>query len=451
MIESISTSSYQQSGFTDYSKKKNVESSPPQSGIVQQDKVVIKNKKPEQKAKVSKMQIASLGVGGLTSVVFMIYLFKMMSPFGKNKQLLKDIQNADIPDHVRKKLELEYGKLKNSFMDVDGNQNYIKNILRINWKKPENKIIDIEKAKKILDEDHVGLSKVKDEVIGFLKVQNYNLKHNIDNNGPLIVCLDGPPGVGKTSIAESIAKAMDKPFERISLAGVSNKSFIKGAERVFKSSEPGQIIKSIQNAGVGNPVILIDEIDKMGSSLENGDPAFALLDVLEPKQCKKFTDENVELPFDLSNVTFVITSNDINRIPAVLKDRLSIIHIPAYSKEEKIDICEFNKKKMMAESKINSSQVEFSKDGIEEIVNLTTDQGARRTIENLKGVFTNIKEKLETNGNDEKLIVNKDFVNEALKNRKDAQAAETANDSSGQNISFEKLIELIAKALKPQS
>lgn len=380
--------------------------------------IVVKQKKKTfiEQDSAKKLQMAFLGTGILSSLVLMGFMLKSFSPFGKNKKLLKEIKKTNLPDNVRKKLLLEYDKLKNAFVDTDGNQNYIKNVLRLNWTKSTHKIVDIENARRILDEDHIGLDRVKNEIIAFLKVRNYNLRHGITNNGPLMICLDGPPGVGKTTIAESIAKAMERPFERISLAGVSNKSFIKGAERVFKNSEPGQIIKALQNAGVDNPVILLDEIDKMGSSIENGNPAYALLDVLEPKQCKNFTDENIELPYDLSNVTFVITSNDLNHIPEVLRDRLSIIHIPAYSRQEKINICKFTIQKMLKESQINSTQIEFNESGIQEIVNQTSDQGARGTIENIKNVFNCIKQKLETDDS-EKLVINMSFVKDVLQNR----------------------------------
>jgi len=449
MIDKINSPDNQKNGFTDFVRKRSIDSSPAVINTLPHDEVIIKNKKNDDKSKFGKLQAASLVVGILASSAFMAYMLKSLSPFGKNKQLLKDIKSASLPENVSKKLLLEYDKFRKSIMDMDGSQNYIKNILRLNWTKPEKKIVDIDRARKILNEEHIGLDKVKEEVISFLKVQNYNLKHNIDSNGPLIICLDGPPGVGKTSIAESIAKAMERPFERISLAGVSHKSFIKGAERLYKGAEPGQIIKAMQDAGVSNPVILIDEIDKMGSSMEHGDPAFALLDVLEPKQCKKFTDENIEIPYDLSHATFVITSNDLNRIPAVLKDRLSIIHIPPYTKQEKIDICKFNVQKMLSESKITESQVEFNEAGINEIVNQATDQGARRTIENIRGVFTNIKQKLETDGNNKKIIINKDFVTESLKNRKEDPLAQEISTANGQNLSIEKLIESITKILRP--
>lgn len=392
----------------------------------------------EKKESYNKIQLASLLVGTLASAAFFIYLSKGLFSYKNNKLLLKDIQNSDMPDNVKNKLLEEYKKMSSSFMDVDGSQKYINNMLKLNWSKPERKIIDIEKAQKILDKDHIGLKQVKDEVISFLKVQNYNLKHNLNNDGPLVLCLDGPPGVGKTSIAESIAKSMDLPFERISLAGISHKSFIKGEERLYKGAEPGQIIKAVQDSGVSNPVILLDEIDKMGSSHENGDPAFALLDALEPKQCKKFTDENLGVPYDLSNVTFVITSNDLRNIPDVLKDRLSVIHIPAYSNAEKTDICKFNIKNMMEKNQITNSQVKFANDGIDEIVNRANDEGARKTIENLKSVFINIKQTLETKGN-QSITVDKDFVADSLKNKKEDPLTDVAKSQSP----MESLVEML--------
>lgn len=446
MVESINSSDKSsKSVFSDFTKKQNVNYSNPQSHTLEKDEFIIQSQNRKDKNKLGNLQAISLVVGILASSAFVLYFMKGLTPFGKNKQLLKDIQKADLPDHVRKKLLLEYDKFKKSIMDIDGTQNYINNVLRLNWSKPERKIVDIERAKKILDEDHIGLDKVKEDVIAFLKVQNYNLRNGLEHDGPLILCLDGPPGVGKTSIAESIAKAMDLPFQRVSLAGISHKSFIKGAQRLYKGAEPGQIIKSIQDSGVPNPVILLDEIDKMGSSFEHGDPAFALLDVLEPKQCKNFTDENIELPYNLSNATFIITSNDLRRIPDVLKDRLSVIHIPPYTREEKINICKFNIQKLLTKAKINDSQVEFAQDGIDEIVNQTNDQGARRTIENIRSVFTNIKQTLETEGNKKKIIVNKDFVTESLKNRKEDPVTDTINN---QDLSLEKIIEAIKKTIK---
>lgn len=442
MVEAVNATDNKQPNVKGSTKKRSTTYYLAPQSPIRQDTVNISQKPSSPPNTINKLELASIIVGGFASTAFLIVMLKSLFPVSKNRALLKEIKKANIPDNVRKKLLLEYDKFKKSFMDVDNSQNYIKNVLRLNWSKTKNSVVDIGKAKRVLDEEHVGLDKVKEEILSFIKTQNYNARHGIDNNGPVILCLDGPPGVGKTSIAESVAKAMDKPFERISLAGVSHKSFIKGTERLYKGSEPGQIIKAIQNAGVNNPVILIDEIDKMGSSLEHGDPAFALLDILEQKQCKNFTDEYIELPYDLSNVTFVITSNDINRIPKVLKDRLSIIHIPPYTKQEKINIGNFNIQKLINSLKINSSLLEFSNDGVEEIINQTQDQGARRTIENVKYVLNKVVQLIETNGPDKKIIVNKNFVSEALKNRQESTLS--TEDKSG---SIDSVIALLVKLL----
>lgn len=431
MVDGINIANTQSTNFFDKKKFQNISYAPVQISQPHKDNkdtVVVNKKAPVTAQPMSKLQMVTIVLGGMASAAVIAYFTKALLPAGGSKQLLKRILKADAPDNVRSKLIDEYNKFKKSFMDVDNSQNYIDNVLKLNWAKPQEKVIDIEKARKTLDEEHVGLDKVKNEIIAFIKTRNYNLKHGIKNNGPLILCLDGPPGVGKTSIAESIAKAMEKPFERISLAGVSYKSFIKGSERLYKGSEPGQIIKAMQNSKVSNPVILIDEIDKMGSSRENGSPAFALLDILEPKQCAKFTDEYLELPYDLSNATFVITSNDLRNIPDVLRDRLSIIHIPPYTKQEKLNICKFNIQKMLKELKMEPSQVKFSNEGIKEIVNQTKDRGARRTIENVKSVFTNIIQRLETDKKSKNIVVDRNFVIKSLKNKAEDTSAEVADD-----------------------
>lgn len=425
---------YQRDGFSDYRHKLSLKSAPP----VQFEKVIstpLESKSNNSDRQSNKLQKAFFVVGILSSSAFLFYMLRGMSPFGPNRQLLKSIKKANFPDNVNKKMMIEYDKIRKSMGDSDGSKNYIKNVLRLNWQKPTQGPIDIENAQKVLDQEHIGLASVKNEIIAFFKLQNFTLKNEVQLKEPLILCLDGPPGVGKTSIAESIAKAMGKPFERISLAGVSNKSFVKGSERVYKGSEPGQIIKALQNAGTGDPVILLDEIDKMGRSIDHGDPAFALLDALEPKQCKNFTDENIELPYDLSNVTFIITSNNLKNIPEVLKDRLEIIHIPPYGKVEKINIAKFTIEKMLNNFKLTGSQVEFSNEGINEIVNQTNDQGARKSIENVKCVFKYIIQNIESQKNNEKIIVDKAMVAKALANKQKTEAPKQYSDS---NFSFEK-------------
>lgn len=429
MISKIHINTCKKVSFSESTKNSNSGNSQQDSSINKKNNVGNNIKNNNFVPSMNKLQIISLTLGGLASAALLVYFSRDLIPFSKNRKILKDIKKANLPDNVRKKLLIEYEKLRKTNIDTDGTKNYIKNVLRVNWTKPSQNLIEIDKAREVLDNDHVGLNSVKDELISFFKMQNYNLKNNIQVKEPLILCLDGPPGVGKTSIAESIAKAMDKKFERISLAGVSNKSFIKGAERLFKNAEPGQIMKSIQNAGTSDPVILLDEIDKMGRSVEHGNPAFALLDALEPKQCKNFTDENIELPFDLSNVTFIITSNDLRNIPEVLKDRLSVIHIPPYKINEKENICRFTIDKMMKNLKILDSQVEFSDVAVNRIVTHSNDEGARKTIENVKCIFNKIIQELETKGNTQKIVINKNFIDETLRNRQTTKTQTSKSDS----------------------
>lgn len=415
MVEAINTTDTKKSNFTNFLIPKKT------NHIVAQIKTDTQNeiegdKKNELAKSMSKLQVASLVIGTLASSVLIAYFSKNLVTWGKNRKLFKSIKKADIPDNVRKKLLLEYNKLKNA--DNAGSRIYINNVLRLNWKNPNQEIVDIDNARKILDNELVGLDNIKEEIISHLiKVQNYSVKNGIDNNGPNIICLVGPPGVAKTSIAELIAKAMDKSFGRMSLGGVSQSSFIKGSERVYKDSEPGQIIKLLQDAHSSDPVILIDELEKAGESKENGSVLSSLLDVLEPKQCKQFTDKYLEVPYDLSNVTFIITSNNLDSIPNALKNRLSLIHLNRYTRAMKTDICKSNITKLMEHWKIDASKVYFNQVGIDEIVNKTDDEGARKTLDNLNQVFKHIIATMETNGNDKKIIVDRHFVTEALKNK----------------------------------
>lgn len=418
MVDGISTNNNQPSGFSEFKKSPVVNYSQQNSSTQpNNDNIEITTfNKPAQQ--INKLQVASLIAGTLASSVLIAYFAKSSGIFGKNGKLLRQIKKADIPDFVRKKLLFEYDKFRKSDMDIDNSQNYIAHVLKLNWKKPEQKLIDIDKAKKILDEELIGMDNVKKELISYFKARNYNIRNNITNDEGSILCLQGPPGVAKTSVAEIVAKIMDKPFGRMSLGGESQASAIVGDKRVWKSSAPGKIIQLLQDAGTSDPVMLIDELDKAGVSREHGDPGSALLDVLEPKQCKNFTDRYLELPYDLSNVTFIVTANDLNRIPKVLQNRLSIINLKPYAKQTKFDICKAKISKKMEHLKIDSSKVLFRPDGIAEIVNQTFDEGARETLDNLKRVFNSVIDHLETFGSNEKIIVNKDFVQKALKNRK---------------------------------
>lgn len=359
---------------------------------------------------VNNLQLITSLVGTVAAVAFTLVFLRMSGVFTPGKgSLKKAIKNFDAPDKVKQTLLKELRK------GTEESINYITHVMSLPWKDPEPKLFDIDKAKKILDEEIVGMANVKKQLIRHLTVQNYKIKHGIGTSEPFVICLDGEPGTGKTSIAEIVARAMGTPFERISLGGVSDASHVKGFKRTYKDAKPGVLISAMQDAKVKNPVILLDELDKLGVSMEHGSPAAALLDVLEPKQCKNFTDEHIELPFDLSKVTFIMTSNDLNGIPKTLQDRIKVVHIGKYSSGVKEQICDKNALNFIKEFKLDPSKVQFSKDGIAEMVKLTNDAGARNTLRNLKDVFYKFIEDLE-NGvyGDKKVTLDKNFVQDVF-------------------------------------
>ena len=342
--------------------------------------------------------------------------------------LRKSILKAKMPKEVEKKCMSELKKLKNmSPMSAEATvvRNYLDWMIDLPWFKKDKVDIDLNKALKILEEDHFGLEKVKERIIEFLAVQ----KRMDKIKGP-ILCLVGPPGVGKTSLGKSIAKATNRQFVRMSLGGVRDEAEVRGHRRTYIGSLPGKIIQMMKKAGTKNPLFLLDEIDKVGNDYR-GDPSSALLEALDPEQNTTFNDHYLEVDYDLSDVMFVTTANTLNILPPLL-DRMEVIRIPGYTEDEKINIAnKYLLPKQIKDNGVKDGEMNLADDTIKEIIRSYTRESGVRNLEREISKVTRKVVKKVVNNEEKSVEVNEKNIPDFLGIKKFKFGELETNDKVG--------------------
>ena len=298
-------------------------------------------------------------------------------------QLRERLETADIPDDVRKEADRELKRMEQlpqSAPDYHVIRTYLEYILELPWRKSSEEKLDLNEARKILDEDHYGLEDIKERILYSLAV----VKLRPDSKSPILLFV-GPPGVGKTSLGRSIARALGREFERMSLGGMRDEAELRGHRRTYIGAMPGRIIQSLRRVGVNNPVLMLDEIDKLGNDYR-GDPASALLEILDPAQNNTFRDNYIDLPFDLSKVFFIATANQLGPIPIPLRDRMEIIQLAGYSDREKLNIAkQYLVPRQIKENGLAENQLVITDDAIDLLTSRYTREAGVRQLERTIG------------------------------------------------------------------
>ena len=328
------------------------------------------------------------------------------------EDLKKKIDDAGMPDEVKKEALKELGRLSRMSpmaADYSLTRNYVEWLAVLPWNKTSGQEIEIIKAKEILDTDHYDLEKVKDRILDYLSVRR--LKPNM--KGP-ILCFVGPPGVGKTSLGKSIARALGRKFVRLSLGGVHDEAEIRGHRRTYIGALPGQIIQGIRRAETKDPVFMLDEIDKVGRDFR-GDPASALLEALDPEQNSTFRDNYLDVTFDLSKVLFITTANMLDPIAEPLRDRMEIIELQGYSEEEKLHIARrYLVPRQVEENGITAEQIEFPDEALRHVIRHYTREAGVRSLERTIGTICRKQARRLAEGKTEKLVVTGQIIQEFL-------------------------------------
>jgi ATP-dependent Lon protease len=294
-------------------------------------------------------------------------------------ELREQIEAAELPEHAMKQAERElqrFERLPPQAAEHGMIRNYLEWLATVPWSKSTEDHLDLKEARAVLDRDHYDIEKVKDRILEFLAVRK--LKPDARSS---ILCFVGPPGVGKTSLGKSIAAAMGREFERISVGGVRDESEIRGHRRTYIGAMPGTIMRAMRDAGSANPVLMIDEIDKMGADFR-GDPSSAMLEVLDPEQNSSFRDHYLDIQFDLSRVLFITTANQLEPVPAPLRDRMEVIELAGYTQEEKLEIAKrYLVPRQMEQNGVGRSKIEFTDEAVELVIDGYTREAGVRNLE----------------------------------------------------------------------
>lgn len=329
-------------------------------------------------------------------------------------ELKQKIDQTQLPQEALKEVTREYDRLRRmnpGSPEYTVARTYVDTMLAMPWTSSTEDNLDLQHAKQVLDDDHYGLEKIKDRIIEFLAVRK------VKTEGPVrqpILCFSGPPGVGKTSLGRSIASSLGRKYARISLGGMRDEAEIRGHRRTYIGAMPGQIVQALRRAESNNPVMVLDEIDKLGSDFR-GDPSSALLEVLDPEQNATFRDHYLDVPFDLSRSFFITTANRLDTIPGALRDRMEVIELGGYTEEEKVEIAERHLiPKQIAEHGLTKARIGFRKDAVQKIVRQYTREAGVRNLEREIGSVTRKATRMIAEGHEGKITVNQKFVETAL-------------------------------------
>src|ERR1700733_14533397 len=330
----------------------------------------------------------------------------------ENEELAEKIEAAGMPELVKKEALRELDRLSKmpvAAAEYTVSRTYLDWLVMLPWAKRTDEVIDLKKTQQVLDADHSGLEKAKDRILEYLAVR----KLNRDVKGP-ILCFVGPPGVGKTSLARSVAQSLGRKFVRVSLGGMRDEAEIRGHRRTYIGALPGQIIQGLRRAESKNPVFILDEIDKLGSDFR-GDPSSALLEVLDPEQNNTFRDHYLDVPFDLSEVLFITTANVLDPVPAALKDRMEVLEIAGYTEEEKLSIAtDHLVDKQVKNNGLTADYIRFTPDALRQVIRGYTREAGVRNLEREIGALCRKVARRLAEGNDAPLEITPDVVVEML-------------------------------------